>query len=659
MKNIYWAANFVFFFMLGACTHSDTLDLNPKKDVANFIVPEFVIDEASRTTVEITDKAAVFFWSANDTIGIFPDTDATQARFSMVSGAGTKTATFDGGGWALKPEAEYAAYYPYIPDINLDKYGISVDYTGQLQVSSGNTGHLGAYDFMAATAVVPADDEVCFNFKHLNSLVQLKLKMPKATAYHSVTLKSDQKLFPSKGKYNLMDEIIKIQPSVMQESFVMNLTDVSTATDGQEIVVYLMMPPVDLSGQAIKVIAQGADGLKAEGELVMKKMVEGTAYSFSSVLNVVDEGGLEDDVTVVEKAGTLETILGSEKFNKTELAIKGKLNSDDIALLRRMSGGYKDTTDVEFGVLKSLDLSQATLVAGGSYYLYDGKLRYKITSSDAVDNCMFFGCDGLQTLVLPNGVYKIGEAAVSNCANLKNVIIPESVTEIGVSAFKSSTSLEEVVLPSGLKELGSDVFHSCKGLRRIFIPAGVTVIGPNSFGHCYALKEVVLSEGLKTIASAAFAACSGLEKIVIPNSVTTIGERAFGSCTALVDVKLSSGQSRLGSYVFENCTGLRSVVIPEGMEVVESRAFSGCSALREVTLPATLTSLKDRAFYAAALMKPITVKCYAKNPPSIGTSVWKGGNLVDDSKLYVPSEALGAYKSSSWMDYFGEILPLE
>lgn len=655
MKNIHWGLG-ALFLLFCACSHEvEVVEIESHTKGISFTMSDFVMDEASRTSVDITDRAAVFFWAANDTIGIFPDTDASQARFSMISGAGTKTATFDGGGWALKSESKYAAYYPYIANSYLDKKDIPVDYTGQKQQNSNTTYHLGEYDFMAAAAIVPTDGEVCFDFKHLNSLLQLKLTVPKASAYHSITLKAGQKLFPVQGKYDLMAEDVQIKPSLYLDSLVLDLDDVTTSVDEQEIVAYMMMAPVDLSKHEIAVIARGANGLCAEGLLNMKNLVAGTAYSVSSVLKLQEE----DDVTVVEKAGTLESLLGETKFNLSKLKLKGKLNSDDVALLRRMAGGYRDTTDTDFGILKELDLLQATFVPGGSYFLDDGEFRYKITSSYLVDNCMFFGCGNLETLVLPENITQIGEAFVSYCNNLKNVYIPASVSKIGIAAFKSCSSLEEIQLPVGLKQLGSDVFHSCIGLQRLVIPEGITSLEPNSFGHCYALKDVVLPEGLVSIGRATFAACRGLEKITIPNSVEEMGERAFSSCTSLKNVTLSVGQTKLGSYVFENCSALLSIVIPEGMELVESRAFSGCNSLKEFTLPSTLQVLKDRAFYSAALMSPIVVKCMANTPPTIGTSVWKTGDITSTSKLYVPANSVDAYKKSGWAEYFGEISPIK
>ena len=99
------------------------------------------------------------------------------------------------------------------------------------------------------------------------------------------------------------------------------------------------------------------------------------------------------------------------------------------------------------------------------------------------------------------------------------------------------------------------------------------------------------------------------------------------------------------------------IVIPEGMSSVASRAFNGCVNLVDITLPSTLTTLNNHAFYAAAAKSPVTVKCYAVNPPVIGTNVWK---TVSGSKLYVLPQSADAYKASAeWKDYFSEILTIE
>ena len=72
---------------------------------------DFQTEAGTRSTVQIDNAGVKFLWAENDTVGIFPNS-GSQAEFIMAEGASTQTATFNGGGWALKHSATYSAYYP-------------------------------------------------------------------------------------------------------------------------------------------------------------------------------------------------------------------------------------------------------------------------------------------------------------------------------------------------------------------------------------------------------------------------------------------------------------------------------------------------------------------------------------------------------------------
>ena len=74
---------------------------------------DFKFDGETRSSVNIGESGASFTWDEDDVIGIFPD-KGDQVSFAMDEGAGTQTATFSGGGWALKSSSTYAAYYPHV-----------------------------------------------------------------------------------------------------------------------------------------------------------------------------------------------------------------------------------------------------------------------------------------------------------------------------------------------------------------------------------------------------------------------------------------------------------------------------------------------------------------------------------------------------------------
>ena len=57
---------------------------------------------------------------------------------------------------------------------------------------------------------------------------------------------------------------------------------------------------------------------------------------------------------------------------------------------------------------------------------------------------MFYACQSLKSIVIPEGVTKIESCAFDNCKNLESVVIPSSVKEIGECAFGLSEKLNAV-----------------------------------------------------------------------------------------------------------------------------------------------------------------------------------------------------------------------
>ena len=59
--------------------------------------------------------------------------------------------------------------------------------------------------------------------------------------------------------------------------------------------------------------------------------------------------------------------------------------------------------------------------------------------------------EGVPTLVIPEGVEKIGGEAFSGWSKLEKLVLPSTVKEIGQWAFRDCTRLNEIVVPKGVK----------------------------------------------------------------------------------------------------------------------------------------------------------------------------------------------------------------
>ena len=101
----------------------------------------------------------------------------------------------------------------------------------------------------------------------------------------------------------------------------------------------------------------------------------------------------------------------------------------------------------------------------GKIWAYDLSLL-EITE---IEDWLFDGCTGLQSIDLPINLIKIGKGAFSGCTRLISVQIPKNVIKIGCGAFKGCKKLKDVTLPLGANAVLDCVFEDCDALKTIHV----------------------------------------------------------------------------------------------------------------------------------------------------------------------------------------------
>lgn len=254
---------------------------------------DFQIDDDTRSSVAIGDSGASFAWDEDDVIGIFPD-KGDQVSFAMEQGAGTQTAIFSGGGWALKSSAKYAAYYPHVYE-NRDVTKISVSYVGQTQNGNANTDHIGAYDFMAASVTTPSNGAVAFDMQHLGALVQLTVTVPEPSTLTKVVLTSTTE-FTQTGTIDLTDPTPVITPVAQSNTYEIALNNITTTEANENVTIYFMTAPVDLTDGKLNAMVYFDDETTYEVKVVGANLRAGKAYKLASEVKVlsdyIDEYGI-------------------------------------------------------------------------------------------------------------------------------------------------------------------------------------------------------------------------------------------------------------------------------------------------------------------------------------------------------------------------------
>ncbi|MCM1363989.1 MAG: leucine-rich repeat domain-containing protein [Faecalibacterium sp.] len=120
--------------------------------------------------------------------------------------------------------------------------------------------------------------------------------------------------------------------------------------------------------------------------------------------------------------------------------------------------------------------------------------------------------------------------------NIKSVIIGDGITRIGSRTFSSCSNLSSVEIPDSVTSIGEWAFSGCKSLTSISIPDSVVTIEAYGFNECTGLKHAILPSRIKSISSDMFKDCTSLESVFIPASVKSVIWFAFDGCSSLKDV---------------------------------------------------------------------------------------------------------------------------
>ncbi|MBO4662892.1 MAG: fimbrillin family protein [Bacteroidaceae bacterium] len=249
------------------------------------IAPYTFDDGETRTGLTYKDNKITFSWDDDETIGVFPIApySGSQAYKHLErSEDDGHVAVFDGAGWKIRPEATYAAYYPYngslTSETTFDKIPVSLK--RQVQDGYNNLAHIGRnYDYMCATATAPRRGDIEFNFKHITSIVQLEVILPEPGVITNVIIfdKQHEQVFVDSALMNVQTrEITPVHKSSMVELEVKNGTE---AKANEKVLFYVVMLPRD--SRPVDIIVETKDGKCYETSYTPKDMKVGYAYRWS------------------------------------------------------------------------------------------------------------------------------------------------------------------------------------------------------------------------------------------------------------------------------------------------------------------------------------------------------------------------------------------
>lgn len=714
MKRCIYLCVVLLMLIVSACVEESYIDNDALGEVqtVNVIGPDTIDfdsisddNQTKGTGVIYESNKLTFSWVLGDTLGIFPN-KGNQVEFPISSSDGTAKASFDGGGWALRNNASYAAYYPFnVWNYHRDNETIVLDYTGQVQEGNGNFDHLSAYDFLASNMTTPVNNSVTFDMVRQGSILFIDIVVPEPGTINLLKVSCDEAIFTEKAALDISGESPIISPVKMTDLITLNFENTVTSNANETVRAYMAVQPVDFSDKKVKATLCTENGNYSA--VVTPRVINKGKAAFLRFPNnftpIIDFADAEVKRICVENWDTDEdgelSYVEAASITNIGHVFKGtKITSfEELKYFKGLtyiySGAFEDCeslscitlpesvtiigeyTFYNCESLSSIELPESVSVIGRAAFNECSSLSNIIIpkSVSVIEPYTFLNCKSLTTIRIPENVATIGEKAFCGCIKLSSINIPESVKSIGDYVFVNCSNLTNIRLPQSLTNIGKGAFRLCSKLGNITIPKLVTTISDELFFNCGALGYVNIEGDVTDIGMGAFYQCINLISITIPESVNNIGDCAFWDCTVLNNINLPQSLKTLCDGTFGRCHNLKNISLPESLSDIGGQAFFECVSLENIDIPESVTKIGNEAFWKCNSFTKITIP---KSVNSIGSFAFYtdsnlslyiecsipptlGGELCSqDSKIYVQNEYIDTYKSS-WTAYADIIYGIE
>ena len=275
----------------------------------------------------------------------------------------------------------------------------------------------------------------------------------------------------------------------------------------------------------------------------------------------------------------------------------------------------------------------------------------------------FSSCDGLTSVVIPEGVTVIEESAFANCNVLASLSLPGSLKTIQRYAFANCSKLGiDLDVPDGVESIGDQAFTG-SAITSFTIGKNVKSIGNGICGYCDYIESIAVDEenenyygdgnciitaeggvlvqgckksvipvdgSIKEIGPYAFYGIVLAADLTLPDSIEYIREGAFYSVNGVSTVRFGSGVKAVEKNAFKHAY-VSSVILNEGLQSIGANAFSHISGLTAVTIYQNLVHIDEFAFQSCTSLSSVTFVTPAN---------WKVTNVYNSSVAYLSQARL-------------------
>ena len=283
--------------MLGGCQTDDEWNANGTgKTTVSCTMQDFSWGDLTRTAYSQDENAGVSItWQAGDRIAVFPDNGSTVDFTISSDDIDKEKATFTGGFFMPRKGINYYAVYPFSDEMmedGQDKSHVTFNYKTVTIKDWGSMDHLSVNDYMiAGPSVINDKFELEFNFRHLNCLMLLKVILPADASYKKFELSGQENLLVSRASIDLTSDNPTLKPDRLTDCISARLGTERTGLEGkkgQEVNLFLMLPPQDLSGKTLYLKLYESNGTSYIARFEGFDLHQGSAYDYSKTTGVVE-----------------------------------------------------------------------------------------------------------------------------------------------------------------------------------------------------------------------------------------------------------------------------------------------------------------------------------------------------------------------------------
>ena len=269
----------------------------------------------------------------------------------------------------------------------------------------------------------------------------------------------------------------------------------------------------------------------------------------------------------------------------------------------KLSAGVKDLSNFRAqgnSELEEIIIPEGVEKLGSSTFAGNNKLKTVTLPSTLTDIGNYaFAATGLEYLEIPACIKEIGTSnhSLAGMSSLKTLVLNDGLEKIGDGAFTSLSSLETINIPGTVIEMGRSLFYNLRNLKNVTFEDGLSVIGDCLFQGA-GLEQVIIPNTVKTMPSNLFTSAENLKLIVLPEEVDCMGGNGLFSCGNNSDelkvIMPTTVKNWRAGTAF--CSSkLKEIVIPGNIDYPVDMVGNGCG-LEKVVITSEPNSIAYGAF---------------------------------------------------------------